>query len=117
VQVIASFLALMGAMVFKNRGRAKAFVLSFMAFEGYPQSFALDVARVHRNVFRVAGIIVLELCLEIWVWIGATAPLLRLYHFFGCMDGLLSQDIAGDAFFIIGMNKHADKAWVNDLLL
>ncbi len=43
VQVIAAFLALMGAMVFKNRGRAKAFVLSFMAFEGCPQPFVLDV--------------------------------------------------------------------------
>ncbi len=31
--------------------------------------------------------------------------------------GFLSQDIAGDAFFVVGMNKHADKAWVNDLLM
>ena len=117
MQVIAAFLALMGAMVFKNRGRAKAFVLSFMAFEGCPRPFVLDVVRVHRNVFCVAGIIVLELCLEFWVWTGSTAPLLRLCYLLDAWMGFLSQDIAGDAFFVIGMNKHADKAWVNDLLM
>jgi hypothetical protein len=34
LQVIAVFLALMGFMVVKNKGRAKAFVKSFMSFEG-----------------------------------------------------------------------------------
>jgi hypothetical protein len=34
LQVIAVFLALMGFMVVKNKGKAKAFVKSFMSFEG-----------------------------------------------------------------------------------
>ena len=60
-----------------------------------------------------AGIIVLELCLEIWVRIGATIVFWSFSHI--CGD--LYQDIVGDAFFVLGMNKHAEKDWVSDLLM
>jgi hypothetical protein len=72
-QVIAVFLALMGFMVVKNKGKAKAFVKSFMSFEG-PAGLLVAPSKAHllsaECAVSCAGIIVLELCLEIWVRIG-----------------------------------------------
>jgi hypothetical protein len=31
--------------------------------------------------------------------------------------GISFQDIVGDAFFVLGMNKHAEKDWVSGLLM
>jgi hypothetical protein len=85
LQVIAVFLALMGFMVVKNKGRAKAFVKSFMSFEGPAVLFS----RSFQGTFPIpsaecavscAGIIVLELCLEIWVRIGAGIVVLSCSH-------------------------------------
>ncbi len=74
LQVIAVFLALMGFMVVKNKGKAKAFVKSFMSFEG-PAGLLVAPFKAHfpsaECALSCAGIIVLELCLEIWVRIGA----------------------------------------------
>ena len=74
LQVIAVFLALMGFMVVKNKGTAKAFVKSFMSFEG-PAGLTVTPSMTHFTwaecAVSCAGIIVLELCLEIWVRIGA----------------------------------------------
>ncbi len=106
----------MGLMVVKNKGRAKAFVKSFMSFEG-PAGHLVAPSKAHfpsaECAVSCAGIIVLELCLEIWVRIGATIVVLSCSHI--CGDSY--QDIVGDAFFVLGMNKHAEKDWVSDLLM
>jgi hypothetical protein len=46
LQVIAAFLALMGFMVVKNKGKAKAFVKSFMSFEG-PAGHLVAPSKAH----------------------------------------------------------------------
>jgi hypothetical protein len=44
----------------------------------------------------------------------------RRHHSFFChalICGDSYQDIVGDAFFVLGMTKHAQKDWVSDLLM
>ncbi len=45
--------------------------------------------------------------------IGATIVFLSCSHI--CGDSY--QDIVGDAFFVLGMTKQAEKDWVSDLLM
>jgi hypothetical protein len=115
LQVIAVFLALMGFMVVKNKGKAKAFVKSFMSFEGpavlFNRSFqgTFPISRVRRVMCRhyCPGALPRNM--------GADR---RHHSWFVMLTSVDSyQDIVGDAFFVLGMNKHAEKDWVSDLLM
>ncbi len=121
LQVIAVFLALMGFMVVKNKGKAKAFVKSFMSFEG-PAGLLVAPSKAHFPSHQQSAPCHVQASL-FWssaskYGCGSAPPSLSIVvlscsHI--CGDSY--QDIVGDAFFVLGMNKHAEKDWVSDLLM